>query len=216
MLSLLLPKFGGSQPEEVDVWRPAPSIVRISHKLSEIWGHFEAVFFLTKTIFPAKRSIFANHVIHIWKASPKTDGLRYFGTLFVHFMMRQIFGNTVQWDRYVNLILRCVLNHFFIPASLQHPTSKNYFNAKKRIKPKRRVSLSNALTLSSVVFSIKGTLCMIYVGKYGEWCGALPPARTYNTKPSSGARQGKDLATTSGITMIHPILRSRHYWIIRN
>ena len=113
---------------------------------------------MTKTIFLAKQSIFANHVIHIWKASPKTDGLRYFGTLFVHFMMRQIFGNTVQWDRYVNLILRCVLNHFFIPASLQYPTSKNYFNGKKNKTKKKSLSIQRINPLQRGIFYQRNTL----------------------------------------------------------
>ena len=79
---------------------PAPS--KDIPKVANILGHFEAVFFM-KTIFLVKRLVFAYHDVHIRKAMPKLDRLRYFGTLFVHSVMRQIFVNTV------GLILYCVL-----------------------------------------------------------------------------------------------------------
>ena len=82
------------------ICRPAPS--KDIPKVANILGHFGAVFFM-KTIFLVKRLIFAYHDIHIRKARPKMDRLRYFGTLFVHSVMRQIFVNTV------GLILYCVL-----------------------------------------------------------------------------------------------------------
>ena len=49
------------------IWRPAPSKVMISQKLSETLGHFEAVF-LTEMIFLAKRSMFAYFIMHVCKA----------------------------------------------------------------------------------------------------------------------------------------------------
>ena len=49
------------------IWRPAPSKVMISKKLSKTLGHFEAVF-LTEMIFLAKRSIFAYFIMHVCKA----------------------------------------------------------------------------------------------------------------------------------------------------
>ena len=49
------------------IWRPAPSKVMISQKLSKTLGHFGAVL-LTKMIFLAKRSIFAYFIMHVCKA----------------------------------------------------------------------------------------------------------------------------------------------------
>ena len=66
-------------------------------KSCQHFGSFWGCFFM-KTIFLVKRLVFAYHDVHIRKAMPKLDRLRYFGTLFVHSVMRQIFVNTVQWD----------------------------------------------------------------------------------------------------------------------
>ena len=57
-----------------------------------------------------------------------------------------------------HLILRGVLNHFFIPASLQHPTSKNYFNAKKNKTKKTSLSIQRINPLQRGIFYQRNTL----------------------------------------------------------
>ena len=81
-------------------------IPKVVQNFGSFWGCFR-----TQLIFPVKGSIFAYHVIPIQNPVPKMERVRYFGTLFVHSVMRQIFCNAMGLIWKLDIAVSAPLGH---------------------------------------------------------------------------------------------------------